>query len=239
MRIRLPLGRRLYFACAFLVALMVLLPMRLALGWLDVDDRGLSARKAEGSVWLGSLTETRLGDAPVGDLSAGLNPLQLLVGRARVDVAADEDKPGGLVGGIGVSRTSAGLDDMTGALPVGAVFAPLPIDTLELGDVSVLFEAGQCERAEGRVKATLAGDIAGLNLAGGLSGNARCEGGALLLPLQGQSGMEQLMLKLFEDGRYELDLIVRSTDPALGARLASAGFVQAQGGYVLAARGRF
>lgn len=239
MRIRLALGRRAFFVCALLVALIALLPMRLVLGWLDLDGRGLAARKAEGSIWLGKLTETQLGEAPLGDLSAGLSPLQLFVGRARVNVESADERQGGIAGGVGVSRNSAGLDDVTGTIPVRAAFAPLPIETLELGDVSIRFEDGQCARAEGRVRATISGEIAGLNLAQGLSGNARCEGGALLLPLQGQSGLERLMLKLFEDGRYELDLIVRPSDPTLGERLLLGGFVQAQGGYVLSAQGRF
>lgn len=238
MRIRLPLGRRVFLLCVFLVALVALLPMRLALGWLGLDEQGVAARRAEGSVWSGKLVETRLGDAPLGDLSAGLSPVQLLVGRARVDVETDGDKPGGLAGGVGVSRNSLGIDDMTGVVPVAAVFAPLPIESLDLGDVSARFEGGACERAEGRVKATLSGEIAGLALTQGLTGNARCEGGALLLPLQGGSGMERLAVKLFGDGRYELDLTVRSTDPALGARLTAAGFRATQGGQVLTVRGR-
>ncbi len=239
MRIRLPLGRSLFFLCAFLIALVALIPLRLALGWLSLDQKGLSARKADGSIWLGSLTESRMGDAPLGDLSAQLSPIQLLVGRARVDIANREGGAGRIAGGLGVTRNSFGVDDLTAAIPVASVFAPLPIETLDLSDVSVRFEDGQCARADGQVKAALSGEIAGINLAQGLTGNARCEGGALLLPLQGQSGMERLALKLFEDGRYELDLSVRPSDPALGQRLAASGFRQTAQGYAFKMQGRF
>jgi general secretion pathway protein N len=239
MRIRLPLGRSLFFLCAFLVALVALTPLRLALGWLALDDKGVSARKANGSVWLGGLTEARIGDAPIGDLSTRLSPIQLLVGRARIDVSNRADGRGRMEGGIGVTRNSFGVDDLTAAIPVAAVFAPLPIDTLDLSDVSVRFQDGQCARAEGQVKAMLSGDIAGINLAQGLTGNARCEGGALLLPLRGQSGMERIALKLFEDGRYALDLTVQPTDPALGQRLGASGFRQTAQGYVFGLEGRF
>jgi hypothetical protein len=55
MRIRLPLGRSLFFLCAFLFSLLALFPLRLALGWLALDDRGFAAREAEGvSGWAAS-----------------------------------------------------------------------------------------------------------------------------------------------------------------------------------------
>lgn len=238
-RIRLPLGRGLFFLCVFLLAVVALLPLRLALDWLTLDQQGLSARKAEGSVWLGRLAEARFGDAPLGDLGARLSPIQLLVGRARVDLEGTDESAPQMKGALGVSRNSFGVDDMTAAIPVGAVFAPLPIDTLDLSDVSVRFKDRQCDHAEGRVRATVAGDIAGISLGQGLGGNARCEGGALLLPLQGQSGMERLVIKLFEDGRYELDLAVRPTDPALGPKLILSGFHETQDGYVFSLQGRF
>lgn len=237
MRIRLPLGRGLFFLCALLIALIALLPMRLALEWLALDRIGLSARGAGGSIWLGDLKEARFGEAPLGDLSAQLSPVQLLVGRARIDLRGDG--PGKTEGAIGVTRNSFGIDDMSASVPVGAVFSPLPVESLDMNDVSVRFVDGLCERADGNVRAVLAGDIAGLALTQGMTGNARCEGGALLLPLQSQSGMERLRLRLFEDGRYALDLSVRPADPAMGAKLALAGFRENAGGYVFSLEGRF
>lgn len=231
MRIRLPLRRGIFFGVMLLLALLALLPMRLALDWFDT---GLTARRVDGSVWLGRLTEARAGDAPLGDLSARLSPIQMFVGRARVDVKNEA----GIDGAVSVSRNSVGVDDMTAVVPVSAVFSPLPIETLDLTDVSARFRDGQCANAEGRVRAALSGEIAGMNLTQGLTGNARCEGGALLLPLQGQSGMERLGIKLFEDGRYELDLTVQPGDPALGARLAEAGFRQTARGFVFSLQGR-
>lgn len=238
-RIRLPLGRGIFFLCALLLALIVFLPLRLVLGWLQLDSQGLSARAAPGSVWLGRLSEARFGDAPLGDLSAGLSPVQLLVGRARVDLAGTDETAPPMKGALGVSRNSFGIDDMSAAIPVGAVFAPLPVETLDLSDVSARFVDGQCDRAEGRVRATLSTDIAGLGFGQGFSGNARCSGGALLLPLQGQSGMERLAITLSDNGSYELDLSVRTADPAIGPRLMLAGFRQIQDGYVFSLKGRF
>ncbi|MBB5687427.1 type II secretion system protein N [Sphingobium boeckii] len=239
MKIRLPLGRSVFLLCAFLIALVVFLPMRLALGWLGLDQKGISARAVSGIIWSGRLAEVRVGDAPVGDLKAGLSPVQLLVARARVNIASAGSAPGRIQGAIGVTRNSFGLDDMTGAIPVAAAFAPLPLETLDLSDVSLRFVDGQCTQANGQVRAMLAGEIAGLNLAQGLSGNARCDGGALLLPLQSQSGMEKLALRMFEDGRYTLDFMARPADPAMGAKLAGAGFRETPQGYQFSLKGRF
>ena len=238
MRIRLPMGRTTFFIAAFAFALVALLPLRLALDWLGLDERGLAARSAEGSIWLGALKEAQLGPVPIGDVSARLNSLPLFLGRARVTLSrpAEADP---FEGAAVASRHSFGIEDMTGRLRLGAVLAPLPVASLELDEVSAGFVSDQCARAEGRVRATLAGDLGGVAIPSGLSGNVRCDGGALLLPLVSQTGLEQLNLRLFADGRYRAELIVRPSDPGLGERLRTAGFVQSGGGFARMIEGRF
>ena len=61
MSFRLPFGRGAFFVAAFAFALVALFPLRLAIRWLGLDERGLAAREAEGSVWLGALKEAQLG----------------------------------------------------------------------------------------------------------------------------------------------------------------------------------
>jgi general secretion pathway protein N len=238
MRIRLPLGRALFFVVAFLFALVALLPLRLALDWLALDDRGFAAREARGSIWLGALSEAQFGSVALGDLQARLRTLPLLVGRARVDLErAGEERP--LQGSATISRTRFGIDDVTGMVDVGAALAPLPIASVDLGDVTAHFADGLCATAEGMVKATVAGDVAGMSLPAGLSGNARCDQGALLLPLASQSGMEALNLRLWEDGRYQIELAVKPVDDGMRDRLVAAGFMLAPGGYALRLSGEF
>ena len=238
MRIRLPLGRTLFFLLAFLFALVALLPLRLALDWFALDDRGFAARAAKGSVWLGSLSEAQFGTVSLGDLQAQLRSLPLFIGRARVDLErVDEGRR--FEGSATVSRHSFGVDDVTGAVDVGGALAPLPIGAIDLSDVTAHFADGLCTSAEGLVKANVAADIAGVSLPGGLSGNARCDRGALLLPLASQSGMEALNLRLFEDGRYEVELAVRPIDDAMRDRLIQSGFALSNNGYVLRVSGRF
>jgi general secretion pathway protein N len=52
MRIRLHIGRTLFFLGAFFLAMIALLPMRLALDWFGVGERGVAVREVQGSVWL-------------------------------------------------------------------------------------------------------------------------------------------------------------------------------------------
>lgn len=238
MRIRLPLGRTLFFLVAFLFALVALLPLRLALDWFGLDDRGVAAREAKGSVWLGSLTEAQFGTVSLGDLQVQLRSLPLFIGRARVDLERmDEGRR--FAGSATVSRHGFGIDDMAGALDVGGALAPLPVGALELDDVTAHFADGLCTSAEGLVKANVPGDIAGVALPGGLSGNARCDRGALLLPLASQSGMEALNIRLFDDGRYEIELAVKPVDDAMRDRLIQSGFALGTNGYALRVNGRF
>jgi general secretion pathway protein N len=236
MRIRLPLRRSLFFLCAFLFALVALVPSALAIRWLSLDRSGLAAREAQGSIWFGRLKESRFGSVPLGDVQARLRGLPLLVGRARLDLESLEGD--GLEGAIGVSRHGFGIDDVTAELAVGSALAPMPVAKLALGDVSARFADGLCSSANGLVKATL-GDALGAAVPSSFSGEARCDGGALLLPLASQAGMERLDIRLFGNGRYRLELLVRPTDDAARQRMAAAGFAPAGAGYALRAEGRF
>ena len=81
-----------------------------------------------------------------------------------------------------------GVDGVTASLPAATLFAPLPVTTLALEDVTVRFRDGVCEEAAGRVRATVVGEAGGLPLPPTMMGTARCEAGALLLPMAGQGG---------------------------------------------------
>jgi general secretion pathway protein N len=238
MRVRLPLNKRLFFIAAFLFALVALLPLSLALHWLALDARGFAAREAEGSVWLGIVREARFGSVPLGDLEAKLRALPLVIGSARVDLRQAGDRAS-FEGGVTVSRHAFGIDDVRASLAPGPLFAPLPIAALDLSDVSAHFADGLCAGAEGLVKASLAGDLAGVALPRSLSGNARCDGGAILLPLVSQSGAERLELRLYEGGRYRLAFVFRPADDPMRQRLAAAGFAVAGADYVLRIEGKF
>ena len=239
MRIGLSLGRGVFFLALVAFALVALLPLRVAASWFTLDGRGLSAREASGSLWSGALKEARFGAVPLGDLSARLNLLPLFLGRARLTLSRAEEAGGRFEGAVLVTRHGFGLEEMTGTVQLGALFAPAPLASLDLQEVTAEFAGGRCEHAEGQVRAGLSGDTSGLLLSSALSGAARCDQGALLLPLASQSGLEQLNLRVEGDGRWRIELALRPTDPAAQARLAAAGFTPGPGGFVRRIEGNF
>jgi general secretion pathway protein N len=205
MRLRRRWWRELFFLAALLFSLVALLPLRVALDWGGFEARGLSARQAEGSVWLGALAGARFGTMELGDVATRLRALPLLAGRARLDLAREGET---LRAGVSLSRHGFGVDDASGILTAPALEG-LPPPALELDDFSVRFADGLCDHAEGLVKARFAGELAGIPLAAGFSGEARCDGPALLLPLVSQSGSDRLDVRLFADGRYRVDAALR------------------------------
>jgi general secretion pathway protein N len=200
---RLAGWRPIFFAAAFAFSLVALLPLRLAIGWVGLGGKGLAAREAEGSVWLGMLGEARFGGARLGDVTARLRALPLLLGRARLDI--EQQQPSGLRAGLSATRHGVGIDDATGPLALEGV-AGLPALQLDLSDLSVRFDDGLCAAADGRVRARISTEVAGLRVTASFAGEARCEGPALLLPLAGQSGADKVTARLFGDGRYAIEL---------------------------------
>lgn len=235
-RLRLTTGPAALFGAMMLVALLVFLPMRLVLGAAGVGEQGFSARSVTGSVWDGRLIDARFGDLALGTLDASLSPFALLIGRARVSV---EDQAGTVHGAFVLGRHLRGIEGITATFATGNAFAPLPVTALTLEDVSIRFADDVCEQAEGRVRARLAGEAAGIALPTELTGVAGCDGNALLLPLASQAGTEAIELRLTGDGRYSAALRLAPSDDAAAQRLASTGFVAGPGGYRLSVEGRF
>lgn len=239
-RFRLRTGPSALFGALFVLALIALLPLRLALGAFDLASTGFAAREVTGSLWSGTLREAQLGSIALGDVDAGLSPWPLLIGRARFAVAGrGTGGARGLHGAIVLSRHSMGIDSMTATVPVGNAFAPLPIGAVDLDAVAVDFVEGRCARAEGRVKILLNGDIAGTTVGQGLSGAARCDAGALLLPLASQAGTERIALRIWASGRFRAELTVVPSDAAAAQKLERSGFQPMPNGHLLAVEGKF
>ncbi|QPQ53999.1 type II secretion system protein N [Allosphingosinicella flava] len=237
MRIRLPLGRTLFFLSAFAFATVALLPLRLALDWLGLDERGFAAREAQGSLWLGAISEAQWNGVPLGDLQARLRTLPLLALRARVDLDSP-DAPKRVDGGITVTRNTFGVDDLTATLDTVGLLGGLPIARLDLADVTARFDGGTCRAAEGQATATLA-PVASLPLPGQMTGTARCDAGALLIPFQSASGAERMEMRLMPGGQYQARVQLLSATPAMAPALTAAGFTATGAGFVLERQGAF
>src|SRR3546814_14876879 len=100
-----------------------------------------------------------LGTVPLGSVHAGLSPLSLLAGRARFDIWRRNGAADDLGGALTVGFGRMGIDDVTGAVPLGRTFAPLPLSSLVMEDVSAWFSGDRCGHAEGRVRARMAGTL--------------------------------------------------------------------------------
>jgi general secretion pathway protein N len=228
---------RIILILVLILGLLLFLPMRVALGLSGLERLGVAARDVRGTVWSGRIDQLMLGNMPLGSVRAGLSPISLLMGRARFDVARVKGLPDDISGAITVGFGRIGVDDVTGAVPLGRTFAPLPVSSLVMEDVSGYFSGDRCGHAEGRVRARLAGQFPGLNLSQGLSGVAACDGDALSLPLVSQSGLEKITLRVWRSGRYVAEMRIETTDATLAATLRQAGFAPAGNAQLLKVEG--
>jgi general secretion pathway protein N len=194
------IGRRGWALAVVLaiIAAILFLPLRLALA---LADTSMTAQQASGTIWSGRLEDARIGALGLGTLDVGLDPIALLTGRAALDFARIDAAAPPLSGRIGAGLGGRFVERLTGTLP-GGMIGELPVEQLTLDAVSVRFSGSDCAEASGRVRLTLATQIAGITLRNGMAGTARCDGDVLLLPLTGDSGVERLTLRLSGDGAY-------------------------------------
>lgn len=234
MRIRLPLGRWLFLAVAFLLMLVVGVPLRVALDQLGFDERGLGARAVTGNLWSGELTEAHFRGVALGDLDAGLSPLPLLVGEARMSLASPAWR-----GTLVQAGSSVGVVGLSGRLGSEALAASLPVNAIDFESADIRFRDGVCATAAGTVRVEPRATVAGMATLGQLTGALRCDGEAVLAPLVSGSARERVDLRLFGDGRYSLTLVVKADDPATAAVLTANGFVATTDGLTMTTEGSF
>ena len=94
------------------------------------------------------------------------------------------------------------------------------------GRLNLVFPTGHdlCLAGHQRVPA-IAGDVGGIALPQSVSGTARCDGTALLLPLASQAGTESIALRIEGAGTYRAELSLRPSDPLAVQKLEQAGVI--------------
>jgi general secretion pathway protein N len=227
----------LVFAAAFLVVLVALFPLRLGLGLMQAQARGLSASAVTGSIWSGRLSGATLGSAPLGEVRAGLDVLGLFRGGGRVWVRAEG--PIRARGVLQLGGAAFALEDMDATLPSSLVLPGLPVQgRLQLTDFTAAFRHGDCRKAAGTVR--LADVSVGAASGLVLEGKARCQGRRLAIPLEGQAQGVGLQALLTVDGRgrYEVQSLIRSSDANLAATNGMRGLERTLEGYRRIDRGR-
>ena len=227
-------------ALSLLFALLILMPLRIAFDLSGLQDRGVSARAVEGLVWSGKVRELTIGNLPLGDVDARLEILPLLIARSNliVDRPADGFTPAlhAIISGHGGSLS---ISDANADIAMRGAFAPVPVSNVVLENVNAEFELGRCVQASGTVRMNLQAGVPGLNLSQGLSGKIACRGGALFVPLVGQSGLEKLDLTIQPDGRYDALFRVDGLTPDIAGPLGTLGFSGNGNSLQLRASGQF
>lgn len=215
---------RIMLVAILAIGLLVTWPLRAAFSIFGLADMGVAARSLHGPIWWGGAEELQIRGVQLGTVNVFLNPVQLLAGRVRVDMTRHVGSPDDISGAFTVGWGERGIDDVTGAIALAAPLAPLPVSRVEFEDLTVHFAGGRCTVAEGRVRARVPAIVSGLGLANGLSGDARCAGEVVELPLVSQSGQERLTVRVAANGSYEAVMRVKTSDPLLGAALGANGF---------------
>lgn len=219
------------------LALIGMFPLRVALGWSDLESMGFAARQVAGTIWYGRIGELHLKSQPLGTLEVALDPGQLLVGTVNMRFNRLDDPEGPLEGRL-VAGGKRGIVDASGRVAVGEMFAPLPLTVLELEKVTVLFRNGRCVEAAGRIRPILAAPIPGANFESGLAGAVQCDGERARVEMESPSGAERIDFYVQQSGDYRGWMSVRNAHPGVTAALAAFGFKPSAQGMTLSVDGR-
>lgn len=197
---------------------IVLLPLRQVTRHVAPE---LTAREISGSVWKGRLSGARWRGIELGDLELGLDPRALLGGELRLDFVRGASQ---LTGRLGTDNGIHSAERLNGAVrvPLASAFAS-DLDVALINAAISVDDAGRCHSAGGKVATRISG-IPGIGASPTLTGVARCDDGALMLPLASADGRIGFDVHLWADRRYRAEIIVNSTNIVTRLALAAAGF---------------
>ena len=135
----------------------------LAIGWFGFGGRGLAAREASGSLWLGALRRRSSARCALGDVTrAAQRPAALPRPGAAVARRADADD-GASRARSRVTRHSFGFDDVTGQLPHRRPVRAAADRRRSTSTMSApASPAAAAPAPKGRVRAGVAGEIGGI-----------------------------------------------------------------------------
>jgi len=220
-----------------IVAVIVLFPLRLALGLSDMKSIGFTARQVEGTIWSGRIGELHMRSQPLGAMDVALDPFALLLGKLSMSFKRLDNPEGPLEGRL-VTGVTRGLVDTSGRIAVADMFAPLPIAALELDKVTVQFRDGRCDKASGQVRPIIAAPIPGVTFDAGLAGVVECDGQRARVRMVTPSGAERLEFYVQESGQYRGWMSVRNSRPDVVGALSIFGFRPSPQGMTLTVDGR-
>ncbi|WP_066554977.1 type II secretion system protein N [Croceicoccus bisphenolivorans] len=220
-----------------LLTLVATLPLRLALGAANTTG-SLSAQEVDGIIWSGAAGDLQAGTLPLGSLYVGLKPLPLLL--ARAEFALDRPAMPGEAEFHALARGGEGwvaIREANGELSLAGRMAPLPVRAITFADFAMESRAGRCVEASGNLGIIVSSLGPMLPAETLMSGPARCEDGALVVPMQGPSGTEHLHFTLVPDSTWHADLVLKGLPVEVSAPLLDMGFTGRPEGVGLSASG--
>lgn len=221
-----------------LLSLLLLFPLRAALPSDELAKLRLTARQVAGTIWYGRIGDLTLNRQLLGTFDVRLNPAALLLGRADMRFERIGSLQGPLTGGLRAGGQVRGVEDLSGRMPAASLFAPLPVETLDFDNATILFRNGVCIEAKGRITARLGLQLGPLDLSRGLSGSLQCEGERVRARLGSETGSEQIEFYVSSTGRLRGWITIRNSAPEVTTALAIFGFRPGPGGLTLSVDGR-
>jgi general secretion pathway protein N len=210
------------------VALLLLLPLRLALAAAGLADAGLAAQSVGGPVWAGRMSGTVWRGLWLGDGQALLSPLALLRGGISLDWRGEK-----LSATVTRRAKGGGIDAAKGQIgPV--TIGGLVVQRVDLDGFAVVFEGSRCTRAGGRVTLQPGGALA---MAGAMAGTPRCDGNTVVIPLVSADSAVQMTLKLRDDASYTASITVEPVAETARPALLAAGFQPSPQGMAMTVEG--
>lgn len=216
----------LLFCAALLVALVVLLPLRVALRASDLKTTDLFVPGTSGTVWSGWLHEARLAGRAMGDIRVSLKPWSLLHGTLRLDLQGRDVSASLLKGRLN------GILDARGRLAKKPITAmPGLAVTLHLDRATLLFSDGDCQQGSGSLMAdAVFGSAASIRMQGAI----RCDKGHGVITLANASSAagDHIRTQVMIDGTggYRSRSLVAPTDDDVALAWQLAGFRQTPAG---------
>ncbi|MEM9226010.1 MAG: type II secretion system protein N, partial [Pseudomonadota bacterium] len=214
---------------AFLAMLVVKVPLGFVLERAGLPNGDVKFSSVEGTVWSGRLNGVEAAGQPIGDIVLNARPQLLLTGAFGYSVQWGGPAGRG-TGQISVAPGRVHLKDVKLEQNLGALEGLTNTvrafgGVLRLRDGQIRLTESECLSAGGTITSdilTKAGASYGRAF-GPISGDLRCENGAIVIALKSSSEVGDkvdAMTEVWLNGRSEVEVDVTTNDVELGAALA-------------------
>jgi hypothetical protein len=220
------------------------LPLAAAVHWLPLSRVGLTYIDVSGTVWSGQVSGLAWRGVSLGDVAVGVRPSPWLLDGFRVKVAVNGTGPVDGAGVLWIGLGSLGARDTAGQIRIATLPVILPLDgTVDVRIAKATFSREGCETATAEITTdALTRNPGGLPWHGPvLSGRVTCANGAIVIPLQGESGTEtvSVTMTVSPDGSFTVNAEARTGDQAVANALTAVGFRDVNGILTLQQQGRW